>query len=95
MHKQNKQNAQNKPSSHPKRYGFSYLSSRLCLIGLPIILLGLCDVAARLHDGVMAGEVGIMLHLSYDLECITAGLAILVGGALLLDYMERKDTDAK
>ena len=66
------------------------MASKLCLIGLPLLLVGLCDTAARLHTQMQAGATGIMLRLGYDFECIVAGFAVLVGGVLLLDYMERK-----
>ncbi len=66
---------------------------RMGLIGFPVLLAGLADIAVRLHTQIMAGSVGIMLRLGYGLECVVAGLAILVGGMLLLDYMERWETD--
>ncbi len=65
-------------------------ATQLALIGLPILSLGFCHVTAKLHDHILAGSTGIMLRLGYDIECCIAGLAILAGGVLLLDYMERK-----
>ena len=62
---------------------------KLLFIGLPILLLGLCDIAVRLHGGLRSGATGMMLLLAYDVECLVAGLAILVGGVLLIDYVER------
>ena len=64
---------------------------RLGLIGFPVLLAGLGDIALRLHRSIQGGEAGIMLRLGYDVECIAAGLCILTGGMLLLDYMERRE----
>ena len=72
-----------------KKIGFTPTASKLCLIGLPLLLAGFCDIAARLHTRLLAGATGVMLRLAYDVECIVAGFAVLVGGVLLLDYMER------
>lgn len=66
------------------------LSRRLWCIGGLILLAGTGDVLFRLGDALRSGSVGIMLRLGYDIECLFAGAAILVGGGLLLDYMERK-----
>lgn len=92
MHKRSKQFSQ-LPAPQKKRppWGLMPRASRLGLWGFPFLLLGLCDVAARLHSQVSIGAVGVMLRLSDDLESIMAGLTILVGGMLLLDYMERQN----
>lgn len=72
------------------KYAPSPAAINLWLAGLPFLLLALCDVGVKIHEGIASGAVGFMLHLGYGLECIVAGLAILTGAALLLDYMERK-----
>ncbi|MBE6559146.1 MAG: hypothetical protein E7661_09105 [Ruminococcaceae bacterium] len=66
------------------------LSGRLWFIGLTVLLLGVSDVWCRAYEGMRAGAVGMMLHMGYEVECLVAGLAILTGGALLLDYVERR-----
>ncbi len=65
---------------------------RLWLVGAVPLLVGIGDVAVRLWSGLQSGAAGLMLALGYDIECLAAGLAILTGGVLLLDYMERKST---
>ncbi len=86
MHKNTSKITQSKNKIGPTR-----LAGRLWIIGLTILLLGVCDVAVRLCGGLRAGAVGIILLMAYDLECLMAGAAILTGGALLLDYMERRE----
>ena len=73
-----------------KKIGLTRLAGRLCIIGMIILTLGTFDVAARLYEGFMSGAVGIMLHMGYEIEALMAGGAILTGGTLLLDYMERQ-----
>ena len=87
MHKQRSKIQQKYNAKHA--VGPTCLAGRLWLIGLLILILGLCDVAARLSDGMREGAVGILLLLAYDFECLMAGAAVLTGSALLLDYMER------
>lgn len=90
MHKRRKQNQQTPSQPRRRTYGPTRLAGRLWIIGSVILLFGICDVAVRLYDSLDRGATGIMLTLGYDVECLAAGLAILVGGALLLDYAERK-----
>lgn len=94
MHKRNRHIKQ-KPilEKPPIQWGFTPRATKLGLGGFPFILLGLCDAAARLHNQVSIGAVGAMLRLAYGFECIVAGLAILIGGVLLLDFMERRDEE--
>lgn len=89
MHKYKSKNSQKKKNKH--KLGPTRLAGRLWIVGLMILLLGLCDVAARFCDGLRAGAVGIILLLAYDFECLMAGATVLTGGALLLDYMERRE----
>lgn len=88
VHKHIRKN--NQKTKVKNKIGPTRLAGRLWLTGMIILTLGVCDVAARLYDGLRAGAIGLMLNLGYDIECLMAGAAILTGGALLLDYMERK-----
>jgi len=72
-----------------KPWGFCPHAARLLMIGQPLILLGLCDFAARLYHGAQMGEVGTMLRIEDAGSSIGAAMAILWGAALWLDYMER------
>ena len=72
-----------------RRWGFCPHAARLLLIGQPLILLGLCDFAARLYHGARIGEVGTMLRIEDAGSSIGAAIALLWGAALWLDYMER------
>lgn len=64
-------------------------AGRLVLTGLLPLMLGVCDVTARLYHGMIAGEIGLFLRMNGDIESLLASTAILVGGGLLLDYCER------
>ena len=75
--------------SPKKPWGFCPHAARLLLVGQPLILLGLCDFAARLYRGAQIGEVGTMLRLEDAGSSIGAAIALLWGAALWLDYMER------
>ena len=72
------------------RYYPSRRAAQLAWIGLFILSAGICDVGIRFFQGVRQGAVGMMLTLGYDVECLVAGVAILTGGVLLLDYLERR-----
>lgn len=72
-----------------KPFGFSPHAARLLLVGQPLILLALCDFAARLYHGTQLGEIGTMLRLEDAGRHIGAAMALLWGAALWLDYMER------
>ena len=89
MHKHRSKNAQR--GSRKQKIGPTPLAGKLWIIGLIILLLGLCDVTARFCDGLRRGDVGILLLLAYDFECLMAGATVLTGGALLLDYAERRE----
>ena len=77
------------PKSRRVPWGFCPHAARLLLIGQPLILLALCDFAARLYHGAQLGEVGTMLQIEDAGGSIGAAMAILWGAALWLDYMER------
>lgn len=70
-------------------WGFCPHAARLLLVGQPLILLALCDFAARLCHGARIGEVGTMLRIEDAGSSIGAAIALLWGAALWLDYMER------
>ena len=89
MNKRNRKNQQYTLEKEKTAYVFKPLSMKLLFMGLPVLLLGLCDVGIRLYSSIRAGATGIMLLMAYDVECLVAGLAILVGGILLMDYLER------
>ena len=72
------------------RYYPSRRAAHLAWIGLFVLSAGICDVGLRLFQGMRQGSVGMMLILGYDVECLVAGIAILTGGVLLLDYLERR-----
>ena len=94
MHKRNRLFTQKKRSK-PLRTPWEPTprAATLGLIGFPLLVLGLGDVAARLHSQVSQGAEGAILRLAYGFECIIAGVTIVVGGMLLLDYMERWEGD--
>ena len=68
-------------------------AGRYWLCALPILLLGWCDFVARLHDGLKAGEIGIMLRLGYMLEYNLVSVAVACGMGLLINYLEYKYAD--
>lgn len=70
-------------------------AGRYLLCTQPILLLAWCDFAARLYDGLRAGEIGIMLRLGYMLEYNLVSVVMVCGFGLLLNYLECKYADAK
>ena len=62
MHKHRSKNAQRR--SKKQKIGPTPLAGKLWIIGLIILLLGLCDVTARFCDGLRRGDVGILLLLA-------------------------------
>ncbi len=69
--------------------GLSRLAGRLMLGGTVLLTLALCDVAARIHHGLLIGEIGLWLRLGGEAESLLAAATVLLGGGLLLDYCER------
>ena len=63
----------------------------LCIGGFSLLLAGVGVISLELHTMIREGAVGIMLLLGHGVECLVAGLAIVTGGVLLLDYMNRRD----
>ncbi len=76
---------------HRSKLGPSPMAGRLLIIGLPLILAGVCDLAARIYAGCMEGEVGILLRVDEDIRSLILAGVVLLGGALLLEYMEQHD----
>lgn len=72
-----------------RKFGPSRLSGYLLMTGLPLVLAGCCDFAARIYEGIQTHEVGLWLRLGDAGVQILTSLAILLGGALLLEYIEQ------
>ncbi len=73
------------------RYGLMPIASRLLIAGEILILLALCDFAARLDAAVLAGSQGALLRLSDIGGAVSSAGVILVGSVLFLDYEERRE----
>lgn len=61
---------------------------RLLLGGHILILLALCDFAARLHAGVV---IEPRLYIGEFMRSVAAAFVLLWGAGLGLDFWERKD----
>lgn len=94
QHKMNKKHVRRAgyipTNSKQQKLGPSPLAGRLLLIGLPLILAGVCDLAARMYAGLMAGEVGILLRFDEDIGSLILAGVVLFGGALILEYTEQR-----
>ncbi len=88
MHNRNREDQQIQHifKSTPTRRAAKFL-----WMGGVVLVIGILDVALRLWSGMRQGAVGIMLHMGYEVECLLAGVAIWLGGVLLLDYLERRE----
>ncbi len=95
----NRKNTYNNNPTHARpprgKWGPSLLAGRMLMVGLPLILAGTCDFAARLYASGQAGEVGFMIRMGDAGAAILAALAILLGGALLMEHMEQADLRKK
>ncbi len=91
MNNRKRENAQNKRDPKSRCLFPTRRAGNLWLIGLSILLLSILGVWVRWCTAVESGSVGFMLTAGEELEYLMAGLAILTGGALLLDYMERTE----
>ncbi len=95
----NRKNTYNNNPSHARptrgKWGPSLLAGRMLMVGLPLILAGTCDFAARLYASGQAGEVGFMIRMGDAGAAILSALAILLGGALLMEHMEQADLRKK
>ncbi len=91
MNKKQRKNTQNKQLKRASCLLPTRRAGNLWLIGLSILLFAIVGVFARWYTAVQTGTVGFMLTAGEELEYLVAGLAVLTGGALLLDYMERTE----
>ena len=94
MLKMNKPKGKYAQNDHAKQGRGLFLSRRaanLWLIGLSILLVSILGVMLRWQTALQAGSVGYMLIVGEELEYLLAGLTILTGCTLLLDYMERTE----
>ena len=73
--------------------GPSRLASLLLLIGQPLLLVALMDIAATVFRAGVAGDLGIGLRLVERGEYVVASAVILYGGALFVDYLEKFYSD--
>ncbi|MBQ9162447.1 MAG: hypothetical protein IJX74_04145 [Clostridia bacterium] len=71
------------------RVGPHPLASRLLLIGQPLLLLALMDIAAQIYRAGAEGHLGVRLWLVERGEYVLASAVILYGGALFLNYLEK------
>ena len=69
--------------------GPSSLAGRFLLLSLFLLSLGVCDLVARIYDTLTAGNAILWIYVRSDIECLLASVAILLGGGLFLDYVER------
>ncbi len=78
-------------SPHPvrKRWGLCPAAARLILIGEILLLLAICDFAARLDAAALAGSTGAIHRLSDFGGSVSASAVILWAFGLGLDYLER------
>ena len=65
--------------------GFTPYASRLLIAGHILILVALCDFAARLH----AGNPDAILYIEDFASSVSLGGIILWGFGILLDSLER------
>lgn len=65
------------------------LSALLLLIGQPLLLLALMDIAVSVWRAGMRGDIGTHLLLTERGEYVVASAVILYGSALFVDYLEK------
>ena len=73
-----------------KKHGPEPLAALYLLIGQPMLLAALCYIAAWLYSSEQNGDIGIRLPLFEMIEYIAISCLILYSGALLLDYLEKR-----
>lgn len=91
MNKSKGKYAQNDSAEHGRFLFLSRHAGNLWLIGLSILLVSILGVMLRWQAALQAGSVGYMLIVGEELEYLLAGLTVLTGCTLLLDYMERAE----
>ncbi len=77
------------PQQPKAKWGFCPASARLLILGEILILLAICDFAARLYTYETAGAVGSILLMSDIGGSLSASAVILWAAGLGLDYLER------
>ena len=93
MNNRQGKNIQNQPAPKGRFLFPTRRAGNLWLIGLSILLGVTIEISVRWHIALGLGAVGYMLTVGEELEYLVAGLTILTGGALLLDYMERTESE--
>ena len=78
-----------KRNSAKTKYGPQPLAARLLLIGQPLILIALMDIAVYIWRAGVRGDLGVHFLLTERGEYVLASAVILYGAALMLDYMEK------
>ncbi len=73
------------------RWGLYPVAARLVIIGQILMLLAICDFAARLNMAELAGAQGALLRLSDIGGTLSASASLLWASALGLDYWERHE----
>ncbi len=77
------------PRQVRKKRGLRPAAARLILIGEILLLMAVCDFAARLDTAVLAGSQGVIHRLSDFGGSLSASAIILWAAGLGLDYLER------
>ena len=72
-----------------KRIGPQPLSALLLLIGQPLLLLALMDIAVSVWQAGIRGDIGAHWRLTERGEYVVASAVILYGAALFVDYLEK------
>ncbi len=80
------------PCRPAARIGLCSAAARLVIIGEILMLLAVCDFAARLNVAALAGATGALLRLSDFGSSLSASAVLLWAMALGLDYWERTGT---
>ncbi len=79
-----------KQASPNSRRGPMRVAAYLIIAGEILILLALCDFAARLDTAVLQESAGAILRMSSIGGTLSASGVLLAAGAIGLDYMERE-----
>lgn len=78
----------NKPAAHPRRaLGFRPHAARFLILGHILILVALCEFAARLHGG----SRDALLYIEDFFTSAMGAWIIMWGAGILLDYLERTE----
>lgn len=91
MNKRKEKYAQSKRVKQDRCLFLTHRAGNLWLIGLSVLLVSILGVMLRWQALLQTGSVGSMLIVGEELEYLLAGLTVLTGCTLLLDYMERME----